>query len=500
MNFEAYITQIVANLTNRLNQIVENARKISELPWQSILRPGSEMQVSNPEGTSEKITVQQILDAALSFRQNQLIVAVVSVDENDVTVDTGAQWVINNINYELASDFEETVPYAETGYTRNDILVADQFNQIHREIGPETEGVSPTPNVPINTVLVTTINVTDSTIGYTPPIIGDEFEVKLNKQNSLATDGTGTKYPTIDLLKTVIDDIDDKLDLKLDIADYNDRFKGVFATEAALIAAWPTANAGDYAQVNEVGATDVVNYNWDAEENIWVVGGSGGGAVNTDALPEGSSNLYWTTARGLTLILTGLSASSGTFTATDTLIFALGKIKYLIDNISSIYQVILTDVNFGAFINALTGKTTPIDADSISIVDSADSNKQKKVSLTNFKAFLKTYFDGLYSIPQITITTAVSITTATNDASGNGQKGRNVIISNGATAINLTVNGGTDFVTSYVKHGTGAITFVQGSGRTLIQVDGVAVLNGAVGSTATISSVGTTDYLRISNA
>lgn len=52
----------------------------------------------------------------------------------------------------------------------------------------------------------------------------------------------------------------------------------------------------------------------------------------------------------------------------------------------------LTDVNFGAFINGLTPKITPIDADSISIVDSADSNKQKKVSLTNFKTWIASYF------------------------------------------------------------------------------------------------------------
>jgi hypothetical protein len=74
------------------------------------------------------------------------------------------------------------------------------------------------------------------------------------------------------------------------------------------------------------------------------------------------------------------------------------------------------------------------------------------------------------------------------------------VIDNGVNAINITVNGGTDFLASYLKHGTGAITFVQGAGRTLTQVDATSVLSGVVGSTATISSVGTIDYLRISNA
>jgi len=90
------------------------------------------------------------------------------------------------------------------------------------------------------------------------------------------------------------------LDLKLDASSYNQHFKGVYLTEAALIAAHPTGVAGDSAQVNEVGATDVVNYSWDAEESIWVNNGTGGsGAVNTDALLEGSTNLYWTVARFL---------------------------------------------------------------------------------------------------------------------------------------------------------------------------------------------------------
>lgn len=100
---------------------------------------------------------------------------------------------------------------------------------------------------------------------------------------------------------------------------------------------------------------------------------------------------------------------------------------------------------------------------------------------------------------QITITTSVSITTDTLDANSKKQTGKNIIINNGSSAINITVNGGTDFCASYLKHGTGTITFVQAAGRTLVQVDATTILKGAVGSTATISSIGTTDYLRISN-
>ena len=91
-----------------------------------------------------------------------------------------------------------------------------------------------------------------------------------------------------------------ELDSKLDASDYNQHFKGVYLTEAALFSAHPTASVGDSAQVNEVGATDVVNYNWDAEENIWVKNAvAGSGATNTDELPEGTANLYFTVTRFL---------------------------------------------------------------------------------------------------------------------------------------------------------------------------------------------------------
>lgn len=102
--------------------------------------------------------------------------------------------------------------------------------------------------------------------------------------------------------------------------------------------------------------------------------------------------------------------------------------------------------------------------------------------------------------PQITINTgANNITSNTVDAEGLEQQGRNVIINNSNNPISITVNGGINTIISYTKLGTGTITFVQGIGRTLTLVDGTAVFDGAVGSTATLVSVGTVDLLRISN-
>ncbi len=66
----------------------------------------------------------------------------------------------------------------------------------------------------------------------------------------------------------------------------------------------------------------------------------------------------------------------------------------------------LTASSFGTFINGLTGKTTPVDADEIVISDSAASNVAKKVTGTNFKAYLKTYFDTLYQAAGSYLTSA----------------------------------------------------------------------------------------------
>lgn len=130
------------------------------------------------------------------------------------------------------------------------------------------------------------------------------------------------------------------------------------------------------------------------KDGVWAVVSSGIEDAPIDSVTYGRKNGAWSNI--LSSVLSGLTSSSGTFTSSNTILEAFGRIKYLIDNIATTYQAILTDVNFGSFINGLTSKPTPVDADSISIVDNADSNKQKKVSLTNFKSFLKTYFDTLY--------------------------------------------------------------------------------------------------------
>lgn len=421
MSFQTDITNAVANLTQRLNTITEQARKIFELPWQSILRPSSKLQVSNDEGNSEFITIQQIVDASLSFRQNQLLEANITVDDTNIIVDAGAKWIINNVNYELTSDFTENIPYAADGYTRNDILYADEFNQIHRLAGPETEGVSPTPNTPINTVLVTVVSVTDATVGNTPPVIGNDPDLqKVLNVNNIATDvgiildhstetsvlnlsnediiaENGSSKVTLNATETKPENTNESNSYGSNSITFTDKITGYISKLSFL------RTAPGFVQFNLRANKASGFYNLVTDDEL---------ASSTDDLNEGSTNLYFTTARVLAALLSGISfATGGTIVSTDSVLVAFGKIQKQITDLSGVYQTILTEVNFGSFINGLSSKTTPVNADSVSIVDSADSNKQKKVSLTNFKAFLKTYFDTLYlaisDLPQVISATIV---------------------------------------------------------------------------------------------
>ena len=130
-----------------------------------------------------------------------------------------------------------------------------------------------------------------------------------------------------------------------------------------------------------------------------------------------------------------------------------------------------------------------------------DAKQDELVSGTNIKTIGDVSLLGSGNVPmQTTITTSVSITTATLSDNGLTQYGKHVLIKNGSNNINITINGVDLMPTTYQKEGTGTITFVQGAGRTLRQVDGTAILNGALGSTAALSSDGTLDSLRVSNA
>lgn len=81
-----------------------------------------------------------------------------------------------------------------------------------------------------------------------------------------------------------------------------------------------------------------------------------------------------------------LDATTASFTTAD---------ETKLDGIEALADV--TDAgNVGSSIDGATAKTTPVDADTMPLIDSAASNVLKKGTWANIKATLKTYFDTLY--------------------------------------------------------------------------------------------------------
>ena len=170
-------------------------------------------------------------------------------------------------------------------------------------------------------------NVLNVTIGETSLKLLTSAVVNVGNGGAQWGDITGTLSDQTDL--------QDALDLKLDAADYNDRFLGLYASLFDLQAAHPTASAGDYAQVDLGIGTDVIVYAWDVNDAKWAAVGSSA-IANTDALPEGSTNLYHTSQRVRDVTLTGFTASNAQITATDSVLQAAGKAQGQIDAISGI--------------------------------------------------------------------------------------------------------------------------------------------------------------------
>ena len=122
-----------------------------------------------------------------------------------------------------------------------------------------------------------------------------------------------------------------------DIPTINERFKGAYTSESALETAHPTANVGDYATVDTGSGSNAVQYIWDAQEG-WVASGSISPST-TDALPEGTTNLYFSVARVLASALTGISFSDGSdVTAANTVLQALGKLQKQLTDVRAAKQ------------------------------------------------------------------------------------------------------------------------------------------------------------------
>lgn len=321
-------------------------------------------------------------------------------------------------NKALSSDIMLTTADVPATYNRR-YLTYDQQTIIGQAASATTDGYLLGSDWVI-------FNAKQDALGFTPENVA-------NKAVAWASP-TDTQYASAKL-------VNDTFALYLPLSSYHLYYRGKFTTLSALTTAILIASAGDYAQVDTGIGDEVTNYNWDDEAG-WVIGSPGSGATNTDGLPEGSTNLYFTAARVIASLLTGFSAAVGTVGSTDSILVAINKIVGNFNTPAS-YPTLnqnttgsaaklttartINGVSFDGTANitniaeathAATSKATPVDADELPLVDSAASNVLKKLTWANAKATLKTYFDTLYA-PVSNPWDAWSIT-FTNFTQGNG--------------------------------------------------------------------------------
>jgi hypothetical protein len=232
-------------------------------------------------------------------------------------------------------------------------------------------------------------------------------------------------------------------------------FKGNIANYAALPSSGQTI--GWTYNLNDTGA----NYAWTG--TVW---DKLGDTIDISGKEDTSNK---------TATVTGNEASTSLY------LNILGAVTY--------FQQKLTDSIFGTFINSLTAKPTPIDADSISIVDTADGNKQKKVSLTNFKAYLLTWLNGLFGIKAVR-----QISSATTLAdSDNGL----VIILTASCTVTIPNGLVANFECTLVTLAGATLTIAQGGSVALLNNAGTTM---AEKLSCTIKNTLTTNqYLTVGN-
>ena len=151
----------------------------------------------------------------------------------------------------------------------------------------------------------TTLDLSDKVLG----VVGG-----LAKNMTLTQIKTAVQVPIVDNLTTnsstsALSAAQGKvlMDSKLDSAAYNDYYKGTYTTLGNLQSAHATSTVGSYALVDGGSGQSAVIYVWDAQDG-WVQGGASGSLANTDALAEGSTNLYFTSARAISAVTSTINA------------------------------------------------------------------------------------------------------------------------------------------------------------------------------------------------
>jgi lysophospholipase L1-like esterase len=111
----------------------------------------------------------------------------------NLTMNTGWQWLINGIPYTNPADVVINIPFATTGKERIDLIVLNTSNTFTRIPGTESVSNPVAQPVPNDTVQATLIVVTDGVVEQpSTPVSGNSYVAKL-ESSFIKLQGTGAK-------------------------------------------------------------------------------------------------------------------------------------------------------------------------------------------------------------------------------------------------------------------------------------------------------------------
>ena len=152
-----------------------------------------------------------------------------------------------------------------------------------------------------------------------------------NKMGDVALNAIDVGADLVGSARHVFDELSPKVDAlidnKLDKVDYVQHFRGLFSSYSALKLALKTALDGDYAHIDSGLNFGRLCAIWDGDDQEWRII-EANVALNTDEMPEGSTNLYFKSERVRQTALAGLSNQvASEILSTDSVLIALAKLQ-----------------------------------------------------------------------------------------------------------------------------------------------------------------------------
>lgn len=185
------------------------------------------------------------------------------------------------------------------------------------------------------------------------------------------------------------------LNQKLDIVDYVQHFRGLFSSYSALTTALPSATDGDYAHIDSGADFSRLVAIWDGDDAEWRIQ-QAGSVSNTDEVPEGSNNLYFTGSRVRGTPLTGLDAGTNTsILATDELLVAFAKLQAQINARNVITWANLTKIPAALAFGFAADNTQPLQ-----VGKDADGNVYVKGVIRNTGGSSIAAFTDIMTVPE----------------------------------------------------------------------------------------------------